>query len=177
MKRFITELVMFLSGNPNDGEIETEPYGKRDLVLLSIVILAFMGVVSSCQGAVDSRFLDAVKRVESGGNSRAVGDNGKSIGAYQIKSIAWREVNQVRVKNRLKTFPYSYAKNESISRLYAAQFLLIQSNRLHKAYGRAPNQAELYSVYNCGFHSFKKRGLKISNAPSSTKKAVQKLNK
>ncbi len=36
-----------------------------------------------------NRLLDAICRVESNGNPRAIGDNGRSKGAYQISRAAW----------------------------------------------------------------------------------------
>ena len=40
---------------------------------------------------IDRALLDAIKQVESGGNPCAVGDNGKSLGAYQIMEAYYND--------------------------------------------------------------------------------------
>ena len=42
-------------------------------------------------GPISSKLFYAIMMVESGGDVNAVGDNGKSIGAYQIQEGYWRD--------------------------------------------------------------------------------------
>lgn len=131
----------------------------------------------SCQGdVIDARFLDRVKAIESGGDSKAVGDKGKSLGGYQLGFQAWTDVNLHRIKNGQKPYSYTNAFNPTISRQYCYQFSLIQSNRLRRVLGRAPSNAEIYSAYTQGFNAFRRRGYLLKNNPKTTQKALAKLN-
>jgi hypothetical protein len=60
--------------------------------------------------------LDAIRVVESGGDPRAVGDGGRSRGAYQVRPEAW---NDARVP-----WPYS-PFNERQSRVVAYRYMLL----------------------------------------------------
>lgn len=37
------------------------------------------------------RLFDAIRMVESGGNDRAIGDEGRALGPYQITAVYWRD--------------------------------------------------------------------------------------
>jgi hypothetical protein len=43
----------------------------------------------------NDKILDAIKQVESGGNTKAIGDGGEAVSAYQIRPIFVKEVNRI----------------------------------------------------------------------------------
>ena len=57
------------------------------VLLLSLVL----AVASPAQQVSMERFLEAIRQVESHGNDKAVGDNGKAIGPYQIWRVYWQD--------------------------------------------------------------------------------------
>ena len=61
------------------------------LALAIVIIVSILLALPSLAGEPDQRLLDAMRRVESGGNDRAVGDSGRSHGPYQIQRGYWNE--------------------------------------------------------------------------------------
>lgn len=60
--------------------------------------------------------LDAIERVESGENSRAVGDDGAGVGAYQIHKIYVRDCNRIlelQGSNERFTYEDRWDRNKS----------------------------------------------------------------
>lgn len=154
----------------------TYPTLSRTVILRAFwtVIVLHLLMAIRASAAVTESFLDRVAMIESNGDQFAVGDNGRSVGRYQIKKIAWLEVNQVRAKHGLKQYPYSYATNNQISRTYAAQFLHIQRARYIRTFRRSPTQADLLAIYQLGFSKFKTSG---GNLPPLVKRNIAKLER
>lgn len=59
-------------------------------LLLALVVMLGLNIGSVPPAKVDS-LLVAIATVESGNDSRAVGDGGKAIGAYQIHKVYWQD--------------------------------------------------------------------------------------
>ena len=78
--------------------MKTEAYFR--ILFLTAVICALLIGVESCRAANMDDLLNAIEQIESGGNSNAVGDNGKAVGAYQIWPIMVKEVNRILGKDR-----------------------------------------------------------------------------
>lgn len=101
------------------------------------------------------RLLHAVRYVESSHGLFTWGDNGQSLGDYQMCEAAWTDVNTWRKAQGLPVFDYStYVWNRKISRAYAADYLAILHQRLKQRINRSPTAAEVYAAYNMGLTSF-----------------------
>jgi len=79
---------------------------KHHIEILAIVVIAYvLGFLCGAAWAEQNpatmdRLLDAIEQVESGGNPRAVGDNGKAVGAYQIWKICVDDCNRIVGRKR-----------------------------------------------------------------------------
>lgn len=145
-------------------------------VLVALVILVLGIGAHKCNGAVTEDFLDRVAKVESGNSSKAIGDNGRSLGLFQMSFASWLDVNEIRQKQGLKLYPYNYATNRTVARIYARQYLLILHRKVSAKLGRPATQAETYAAYNAGFSAFLRDGLDLSRVPKTTKQNIAKLN-
>jgi hypothetical protein len=61
------------------------------LVCVGVCALVCARAWAGAPARADARLLDALRQVESHGNDRAVGDNGKAIGPYQIWHSYWKD--------------------------------------------------------------------------------------
>src|SRR5687768_7067384 len=78
-------------------------------------------------------FLKAVRFVESSNGVNKVGDNGESLGDFQLSEAAWLDVNAWRRARALKIYPYEETVFHSyISRVYASNYLTILYNELNR---------------------------------------------
>lgn len=149
---------------------ETFAINKRQVRKLGVLLCAFL---SGCTPAIAGlSLIDAIAQVESSGNAKAIGDGGRSIGAYQLSAACWRDVQKVepRVGEYL-----SGAPDPARSRLAARTYLTILAARFHRATNRTPTPGELYGCYNVGFSRFQSLGFDLKRAPKTTQKAVKKL--
>jgi soluble lytic murein transglycosylase-like protein len=70
-----------------------------------MLLTAMMVIASHVWDARIEPLVDAVAQVESRGNARAVGDQGKAIGVLQIHEITVRDANRIMRVNRDKSRP------------------------------------------------------------------------
>jgi hypothetical protein len=93
------------------------------------------------------RFLFAVRYVESSHGRFIYGDDGQSLGDFQISEAAWLDVS---VWRKARGFPvYDYSRNvfdRKINRLYAADYLSILYSKLKKTLKRSPTAEEVYDA-------------------------------
>ena len=135
-----------------------------------------MAVVQAVE--INGKLINAVAMVESNNNHRAVGDQGKANGAFQMWKPAWQDCSKWLKRNGFKTTPYEKGVNDpTISHQYCKVYLSILNSQLRRSIGREPSAAELYAAYNLGFTGFKRRGFDISKTPSITQRAAVKLNR
>jgi hypothetical protein len=126
---------------------------KLNLLLLGCATLAATAWGHEWQPP--DNFLKAVRYVESSNGINKVGDNGDSLGEFQLSEAAWLDVNDWRSARGLKTYSYDKAVFHSyISRVYASNYLTILHGELSRKLKRTPNHAELYAAYNLGLASF-----------------------
>ena len=116
---------------------------KAIIVILFITLLLTSGAASGCPQFND--LLDAIEKVESGGDSSAVGDNGKAVGAYQIHKIYVDDVNRISGKS----FRYIDRKDKAKSRKMATIYL--------RHYGKGKTLIELARIHNGGPKGYKKK--------------------
>jgi hypothetical protein len=111
---------------------------------------------------VGENFLDAVAMIESGGNSKAVGDGGKATGAFQLHQAA-------RIDAR------RYLGRDGTDRELAKAYFQWLQVRFVKRYGKQPTHSELYQAYNRGFGNAARDGFDLSKAPVITQRACERL--
>ncbi len=145
-------------------------------------ILVFMGCliavdVSASVWRPSDRFLHAVRHVESAGGLYTWGDNGRSLGDFQLSEAAWIDVTAWRKARRLPTFEYrTEVWNPQISRIYAADYLTILHEELKKRLNRSPTPPEVYAAYNMGLASFAQCQFKLSRVNSVTARKCVLIN-
>ncbi|MFO1499427.1 MAG: hypothetical protein U1G07_13695 [Verrucomicrobiota bacterium] len=101
------------------------------------------------------RLLHAVRYVESNHGLFTWGDNGRSLGEYQLSEAAWMDVTLWRKSRGLATFSYRHdVWDPTISRSYAADYLSLLHRELKRRLNRPPNVLELYAAYNLGLSGF-----------------------
>ena len=82
--------------------------------------------------------IDAIGVVESNNNDNAIGDNGKSIGKYQIGKLYWQDgCRFLKV-----SWPYENAKNPNKARQVVREYLL--------HYGRGKTLEQIARCHNGG---------------------------
>ena len=125
---------------------------------------------------IDGQLIHAVAMVESNTNHRAVGDQGKANGAFQMWKPAWADCSAWLKKNGFKTTPYEKGVNDpNISHQYCKIYLSLLHSQLRRKLDRDPTAADLYCAYNLGLRGFERRGFKLGNTPETTQRAVNKL--
>jgi len=124
---------------------------------------------------ISESFLSRVEQIESGGNPRAIGDNGKAIGSFQFHAAAWRTVNNSRAVVGRRVVPYpSGAANRDLAREFAFDYFTILHGQFVK-HGKNPSHADLYAAWNLGFAGYKKRGFDLRRCPQITQRACGKF--
>lgn len=101
------------------------------------------------------RFLHVVRQIESSDGRFIYGDDGRSLGDFQIRRGAWQDVNQWRKSRGLKTYDYQKnVFNKSISQVYAADYIALLHHQLQTQFKREPTPSEIYAAYNMGLTTF-----------------------
>lgn len=125
-------------------------------------LLSSLGIVAAClllvtacaakAGAAtpSDRLIDALVKVESNGDPRAIGDNGKAYGCLQIWSVVVEDVNQVSRVKYTHADAFDPAKARAICRAYLARYAT--ANRL----GREPTEEDFARIWNGGPNGWRK---------------------
>lgn len=72
--------------------ISSKSASYRILWTVAIIATAFLSLAAtSPQSTRYARLLEAIRQVETRGDSNAVGDNGKAIGSFQIWRTYWQD--------------------------------------------------------------------------------------
>jgi len=167
------------------GQLDTKYLGERSPRIPAASVkrlLAAAGCMFLCLTAsaveINGKLIHAVAMVESGNNPRAVGDQGKANGAFQMWKPAWTDCSRWLEKNGLKSTPYKRGVNDpNISHQYCKVYLSLLHRQLDKALDRDVTAADLYVAYNLGFTGYKRRGFDLRKVPTITQRGVAKLLK
>lgn len=89
--------------------------------------------------------LDAIARVESNGNPRAVGDSGRALGVYQIHKSYWKDGTRILGVD----WSYDCAKDPVKARQVVRAYLL--------HYGRGRSLLEKARIHNGGPRGYQKK--------------------
>ena len=90
--------------------------------------------------------LDAISMIESGNNDFAIGGAGE-VSRYQIKPRVWRLYSDLNAY-----------ENQKISGWVARQYLSSLEEAFQKRAGRAPDDFDLYVLWNAGLSYYKRIG-------------------
>jgi hypothetical protein len=122
-------------------------------------------------------FLRAVRMVESSNGQFKIGDNGQSLGDFQLSEAAWLDVNEWRKARGLKIYNYERSVfNSFINRVYASNYLTILHTELSRKLKRPPTHAELYAAYNIGLATFAQVDFNLSRVNSMTREKCRQIS-
>jgi hypothetical protein len=142
------------------------------LLLFSLIALDDL---SAATWRPTERLLYAVRSVESSHGVFVRGDQGQSLGEYQMSEAAWLDVSSWRTARGLRSYDYDQCVfNKKISRQYAADYLTIIYSELQKKLNRTPCSGEIYAAYNMGLGSFAECKYQLARVnPTTAKKCRQ----
>ncbi|HYE30045.1 MAG TPA: hypothetical protein VEH27_01325 [Methylomirabilota bacterium] len=124
----------------------------------------------------NEKLLAAVRQIESSNGLMQHGDNGRSLGQFQLSEAAWMDVSAWRKTRGLKTYSYDqHVFHYTISKAYAADYLALLRGELIKKLKRQPSVAEIYAAYNMGLGTFAECDYKLSRVNPTTKKKAHQV--
>ena len=122
------------------------------LIILFTVILAASAIGSvSGQSKLrqkQERLLDALIKVESNGNDKAIGDNGKAIGCLQIWKIYWQDA-AVPGRNYSECLRDKDLSEQVVQR-YMERYARSSLRRLQAGVGTLSDVARVARIHNGG---------------------------
>ena len=121
-------------------------------------------------------FTNAVSQIESGGNYEAIGDGGKSVGAWQMHIAAWITANQWRKANGLPTIKRTEWRNKENQRAMAGAYLYWCKDQLIKGGVKNPTYIQIYIAYGWGYSNFKDVGFDLTKVPAEKLDAAERVN-
>lgn len=141
-----------------------------------VLIFVSLGAAQGKEWKPTADFLAAVKAVESSNGQFTFGDNGESLGDFQLSEGAWLDVNEWRRARGLKTYRYSSSVyNAFINRVYASNYLTILHGELRRKLNRTPSHEELYAAYNMGLGTFAQCEFKLHRVNAVTRAKARQI--
>jgi hypothetical protein len=148
---------------------------KAGKIIITIFVSLTAGQAKEWKPCND--FLRAVRFVESSNGQFQIGDNGQSLGDFQLSEAAWLDVNHWRRARSLKTYQYDEAVfNGFINRVYASNYLTILQGELRRKLKREPTHAEIYAAYNMGLAMFAQCGFQLSRVNPVTREKCRQID-
>src|SRR5688500_3092761 len=146
-------------------------------ILVLISVLSCAPVAEANEWRPSDEFLRAGKFVESSNGQFKIGDNGQSLGDFQLSEAAWLDVSHWRKARGLKTYEYDKAVFHSfINRVYASNYLTILYGELSRKVGREPDHGELYAAYNMGLAMFAGCDYRLSRVNPTTRAKAKQIS-
>jgi hypothetical protein len=147
----------------------TNQMKTRSLINILLLLVPTIGM-----GFDYHSLADAVALAESNRDYQAVGDSGKARGAWQMWRIAWDQTNKVRKAAGLKQYPWSYAHDQYVGRMYAVEYLRWCGGVLERHLGRKPFYWEVYAAYARGPETFiDDHSCSYPSLPARTHRAIR----
>lgn len=141
-----------------------------------VLILVSLGAAQGKEWKPTPDFLAAVRAVESSNGQFVYGDNGQSLGDFQLSEAAWLDVNEWRQTRGMRTYSYRSVYNAFINRAYAANYLTILHGELTRKLARPPSHAELYAAYNMGLRMFAECGYQMHRVNATTREKARQID-
>ncbi len=121
--------------------------------------------------------LQAVQQIESSGGLKTYGDQGRSLGAFQMSEPAWIDVSAYRKARSLKVYDYrEFVMHPYINRAYASDYLKMIHEELSRKLRRAPSAGELYAAYNMGLANFAECDYRLANVNPVTAEKCRQIH-
>lgn len=117
---------------------------KLYIVFQLVVVCLILETVEADESGMD-RLLDAIARVESNREARAVGDGGRALGAYQIHKSYWTDGTKFLGVN----WSYAQARDPAKAREVVRAYLL--------HYGRGRTLLQKARIHNGGPRGYRKK--------------------
>jgi hypothetical protein len=141
-----------------------------------LFLLVGIGDLFAASWRPTERLLYAIRSVESSHGRFTYGDEGRSLGDFQMSEGAWLDVSTWRKAQGLPTYNYGrHVLDRKINRLYAADYLTIIYEELQKKLSRSPSSAEIYAAYNMGLGSFAHCRYQLARVNPVTAKKCQQI--
>ena len=117
-----------------------------------VIALAIASALSACAYAKtpSDRLLTALIQVESSGNDKAVGDNGKAVGCLQIRKEVIDDVNRIYGTDYTLADRRDRAKSMEICRRYISHYAT------EKRLGRSVRNEDMARIWNGGPNGHRK---------------------
>jgi hypothetical protein len=113
---------------------------------MKLILLTLMALNASAYNLSD--VVDKLIIIESNGDSKAIGDNGRALGCLQIWKIMVDECN--RITGGKMAFTYDDRNNTQRSKQMALTFLNKQMRRYYSRYNKLPSEELLANSWNRG---------------------------
>lgn len=95
---------------------------------------------------------DAIKEVESGGDCKAIGDNGKAVGAYQLHEIYVKDANRISGKRYTLEDRYDEKKSLEMVKIVTTYY----GNYYKKKTGKEVTPEIIARIHNGGASGWNK---------------------
>jgi hypothetical protein len=143
---------------------------------IAVAVCLIAGDLCGAPWRASDQLLYAVRDVESSQGQFTWGDNGRSLGDYQLSEAAWLDVNQWRKARNRTVYEYrQHVLDPTLSRTYAADYLAILHSELRRRIGRPPSHAQLYAAYNMGLSSFAQCRYQLAKVNPTTANRCQRI--
>lgn len=119
-------------------------------------------------------FMDAVALVESGNNPKALGDDGKAYGAWQMHKAAMQDANEWLAKNGLPVQRQEDIKNIEVQRMLAYAYFHLCKERLSSV-GLDADYGDIYLAFAMGFQGYKNHGFSKEAVPKRKKDDMNRV--
>lgn len=119
---------------------------------LGVIISLFLVILPEPVKKVypTEQFINALIRVESGGNDLAIGDRGLSGGCLQIKDIVVEDVNRISGERFVSADRFSRGTSIRICQIYLKHYAT------KERIGREPTYEDMARIWNGGPDGWKK---------------------
>lgn len=119
-----------------------------------LILLLFLSLSLFCAGNNLSTILPVLKQVETNGNVKAIGDNGKAFGILQIHKICVDDVNRIYGTKYTHQDAFNEGCAEEIFNLYIEAGV----KRFKFKYGKNPTEKDIVRMWNGGlYNGYKKQ--------------------
>ena len=119
---------------------------------MKILILLALSLTAGAQYSIDS-VIDTLVRVESSGNSKAIGDDGRAVGLLQLWKTRVDDINRICKRNGYTyRFTYQDRLDAKKSRIMCRIALMDFMERYKARNGKLPNEYILAHSWNRPYH-------------------------
>lgn len=127
-------------------------------------------------GATNSKVLDAIAQVESGGRVNAIGDAHQAFGKFQMHTSAWQTANAWLKATGGQGCPMWRWREEAVQDKIATAYLDWLRSRFAAQGILAPTPEQLALAWNIGFEASRRIGFDTRLASSRSADYAQRVD-